>query len=76
MSPEALLNGLTTIPAHSLGLDGVKGNLNHGADADLLIISAGEIRDMFYDWTNTQVTVIQEGKVLDMKKIMRKSIKP
>ncbi len=76
MSPEALLNGLTTIPAHSLGLDGVKGNLNHGADADLLIISAGEMRDMFYDWTNTQVTVIQEGKVLDMKKIMRKSIKP
>ncbi len=76
MSAEELFNGLTTIPAHSLGLDGVKGNLHHGADADLLIISARDIRDIFYDWANTQITIIQGGRIMDMKKFMRKSIKP
>ena len=75
MSPEALLNGITSVPAHSLGLGENKGNIKSGMDADLLIVSANEIRDIFYDWANVEMAIIKEGEVLDMKEIKGKSIK-
>ena len=75
MSPEALLNGITSVPAHSLGLGKIKGNIKSGMGADLLIVSANEIRDIFYDWANVEMAIIKEGKVLGMKEIKGKSIK-
>ena len=76
MTTDELFNGLTTVPAHSLGLVRNKGNIGPGYDADLLIIETGALRNVFYDWANIQLTTVIGGNVLDVKKIMRKSIKP
>ncbi len=76
MTPNAVFNGMTSIAAHSLGIDNVKGNLREGMDADMLISDIRDVRDMFYNWSNVKFTVISKGRLVNTKKIMAKSIIP
>lgn len=74
MSPNEVFNGMTTVGAHSLGLDDTKGSLGVGKDADMLISDVDDVRDLYYNWPNVKFTVLSKGRIINMKKIMAKSI--
>ncbi len=68
MTPKEAFNGMTSISSHSLDLDKKKGQIAAGFDADILISDVKEVRDTFYNWANTEFTVILNGQVHDFKK--------
>lgn len=74
MSPNEVFNGMTTVGSSSLGLDGRKGSLEVGMDADMLISDVDDVRDLYYNWSNVKFTVLSKGRIINMKKIMTKSI--
>ena len=68
-STAAAINAVTAVPARLLGLEGVKGSLESGADADLVIL--GECEDPFSGPTLTVDQVWKFGaKIHDTDKIV------